>query len=84
MANNCASCQKPLRASNIKCSKCDQLFHVTCANTSNQTKLTNETKATWTCLTCQNRGPKKTISPARSVPDPDEPGKKHHRSLEQA
>ncbi|PZC72841.1 hypothetical protein B5X24_HaOG210516 [Helicoverpa armigera] len=75
MANNCASCQKPLRSSNIKCFKCDQLFHVTCANASNQTKLTNETKATWTCPTCQNKGPKKTTSPARSVPDSDEPGK---------
>ncbi|KAH9642393.1 hypothetical protein HF086_004925 [Spodoptera exigua] len=75
MANNCALCLKPLRSSNIKCSKCDQLFHVACANATNQTRLSNETKTTWTCPTCQNKVPKKTISPARSAPDPDEPGK---------
>uniref|UniRef100_A0A2A4IZ17 PHD-type domain-containing protein n=1 Tax=Heliothis virescens TaxID=7102 RepID=A0A2A4IZ17_HELVI len=72
MANNCASCQKPLRSSNIKCSKCDLLFHVACANAGNQTRLSNETKITWICPTCQNKGPKKLISPAKTVPDTGE------------
>ncbi|KAH9635882.1 hypothetical protein HF086_002442 [Spodoptera exigua] len=73
MTNNCASCQKPLRSSSIKCSKCDLSFHIVCANASNQSRLNSETKLNWICLPCQNKGAKNITTPVRAeAPSPGE------------
>lgn len=70
MANNCASCQKALRSSNIKCSKCDLLFHITCATAGSQTKISGETKINWICPSC--KATKKSVTPV-STPVTEEP-----------
>ncbi|KAJ8713892.1 hypothetical protein PYW08_007512 [Mythimna loreyi] len=70
MVNNCASCHKALRSANVKCSKCDLLFHVTCANAGNHSKLGGETKLSWICPSCQSKATRRGSSPTRTpVPE---------------
>ncbi|KAJ8733430.1 hypothetical protein PYW08_001728 [Mythimna loreyi] len=63
MVNNCASCHKVLRTSNVKCSKCDLLFHVACANAGNHLKLGGETKSSWICTFCQSKATTRGTTP---------------------
>lgn len=55
MANNCSFCHKALRSTYIKCSKCDQLFHIGCI----KTKLTEEQRNLYVCQPCQTKIPPK-------------------------
>ncbi|KAJ8737924.1 hypothetical protein PYW08_000519 [Mythimna loreyi] len=70
MVNNCASCHKALRSANVKCSKCDLLFHVACANAGNHPKSGGEAKLSWICPSCQSKATKRGLSPTRTpVPE---------------
>ncbi|KAF9811707.1 hypothetical protein SFRURICE_011070 [Spodoptera frugiperda] len=66
MANNCASCNKPVKATHAKCTQCELVYHYVCVNLSNTSK---QLARDWLCPLCQptvlniTRSPGPALSP---------------------
>ncbi|CAG4980947.1 unnamed protein product [Parnassius apollo] len=74
---NCAGCNticKP-RARLLNCHACEGIYHIECLNIKQQqySSLTEEFKAAWICLSCNNvtrRGRSNLLKPVRSTQIP--------------
>lgn len=67
MVLNCLKCKKDIHSKrNLTCSKCNQTFHIVCANLSLYVfnKLTSVQKTEWKCTTCKTTSNDSSVSSA--------------------